>query len=160
MVMPDPGRMATRCCRTRRPLAAVFTVFVALGLLTGCGDDDTGDATPSGEGDTVVQSSGGHEGASPVADDARHVAVTGRSFEFAPEEIAVQAGEDIAIVFSSEDSLHDFTIDELDAHAAAEEGATSIGGFRAGEPGRYTFYCSVEGHREAGMEGTLVVEAR
>ncbi len=77
---------------------------------------------------------------------------------FDPDEITVTAGEDIAIVLTSEDSLHDFTVDEFDAHVPAAAGETGFGGFRAGEPGRYRFYMLRRGHREAGMEGVLVVE--
>ena len=85
--------------------------------------------------------------------------MTARSFRFAPDQTTVRAGEDIAIVLASQDSEHDFTVDELGAHVTAEAGTTAVGGLRADKPGRYTFYCSVAGHREAGMEGVLTVEA-
>jgi plastocyanin len=101
----------------------------------------------------------GHGEASPVAEGAREIEVAATSFEFDPDEITITAGEDIAIVLTSDDLLHDFTIDELDTHVSADADETAKGGLRADEPGRYTYYCNVEGHREAGMEGTLIVEA-
>ena len=101
---------------------------------------------------------GGHNESSDIAADSRRIEVTGDSFAFDPAEIRVDAGEDIAIVLTSTDILHDLTIDELDAHVAADRGETAEGGFTADEPGRYTYYCTVAGHREAGMEGTLIVE--
>ena len=61
-------------------------------------------------------------------------------------------------MLTADDLLHDFTIDGLDAHVAADKGETAEGGLRADEPGRYTYYCSIEGHRAQGMEGTLIVE--
>ncbi len=36
------------------------------------------------------------------------------------------------------------------------KGKTSVSAELA--PGTYTFYCTVPGHREAGMEGTLTVK--
>lgn len=99
-----------------------------------------------------------HEGSSPVAHGAQEIGITADAYSFTPREISVQGGRNVAIVLTSVDMLHDFTIDELDAHVAAEKGETNQGGFHAGRPGTYTFYCSEPGHREAGMEGTLVIE--
>lgn len=100
----------------------------------------------------------GHGDESPIAEDARRIEVTAANLAFDPKEITVAAGEDVAIVLTSHDLLHDFTIDELNAHVAADTGDTVDGGLRADKPGRYTYYCSVPGHRDAGMEGTLIVE--
>lgn len=142
---------------------------LTLGLLvTACGSDDAGeqgnrDGSTMADGEMMSDGGGGHMGgghdeSSDVAAEARRIEVTATSFEFSPAEIRVDAGEAVAIVLTSEDILHDFTIDELDAHVAAGRGETEEGGFTADEPGRYSYYCTVPGHREAGMEGTLVVE--
>lgn len=136
-------------------LAAVSTL-----VLAACGDTDHSNM-PMSDSDMDGSMSGGmgHGGSSPVADGARRIEVTAGSFAFDPAELTVTAGEDVAIVLTSEDLLHDFTIDELDAHVASGADETNEGGFRADEPGRYTYYCTVPGHRDAGMEGTLIVEA-
>lgn len=123
-------------------------------------DSDMGGGMDGGMGGGMGDGGGmGHGESSPVADGARRIEVAARSFEFDPDEITVTAGEDIAIVLTSDDVLHDLTIDELDAHVAAQPGEAAEGGLRADEPGRYTYYCTVTGHREAGMEGSLIVEA-
>lgn len=153
----------------RRPLTLLFFLLTLTLVLTACGDTDSDTPGNGGMSDSPMDSGSdsmgggmdgmGHDSSSPVADGARRVRVDATSFEFDPDEITVTAGEDIAIALTAEDILHDFTIDELDAHVSADKGETAEGGLRADEPGRYTYYCSVAGHREAGMEGTLIVEA-
>ncbi len=155
MLTDDPAAMAIIGPiggNLRRLLTVVPLLIVAAALPAACGADDRPAATPR-PGDSA-----GHEGSTPPAPGARHIRVAARSFAFDPGEITVKAGEDIAIVLTSKDSVHDFTVDEFDGHVAAEAGKTSTGGFRADKPGRYTYYCSVPGHRDAGMDGILVVE--
>jgi heme/copper-type cytochrome/quinol oxidase subunit 2 len=137
----------------RRALCVLIPLTL---IVAACGDDDTA-APAAAESDG--HDSGGHDDNSDVADGARTVEVTATSFEFDPAEIHASVDEDVAIELTAEDITHDFAIDELDAHVLAETGETETGGFNTGsEPGTYVFYCSVPGHREAGMEGELIVE--
>lgn len=123
--------------RTALPAA----LFAAALLLGACGgDDDTAEA-----------------GAEAPAADARRVEVVGDDFTFTPDEIAAEAGEPLAIALTSEDTVHDLTIDELDVQVEADRGDTEVVGLQVDEPGSYTYYCSLPGHRSAGMEGTLTV---
>ncbi len=55
---------------------------------------------------------------------------------------------------------HDVAIeqdgDEVAKSDLVSEGSTDVSADL--DPGKYTFYCSVPGHREGGMEGTLTVK--
>ena len=133
---------------------------IETGSGAGGGHEMTGSSAQSGMAmdDTDMGSMPGHDAASGVEAGAREVPVTASSFRFEPAEIRARAGEKLAIVLTATDILHDFTIDELDAHVAAEPGQTATGGVTAVKPGRYAYYCTVAGHRQAGMEGVLIVE--
>jgi len=58
----------------------------------------------------------------------------------------------------SDEDMHEMGMEGLALHIAADAGTQAIIEFTPEEAGEYTFYCTVEGHRQAGMEGTLVVE--
>jgi heme/copper-type cytochrome/quinol oxidase subunit 2 len=53
---------------------------------------------------------------------------------------------------------HNFTVDELGLQIVAPAGRTAVGELTDPAPGTYQFFCSISGHREAGMVGTLIVE--
>ncbi len=94
-------------------------------------------------------------GNAAVEPGARRIEVNARSYAFAPKHIRVKAGEDVAIALHSEDQAHDFTIEHKGLVVAVDGGKTAEGGFRVTKPGTYTFYCSITGHRAAGMQGTI-----
>ena len=143
----------------RRLLLLPTCLVLVAALLSGCGGDDDAATDAGGEATSDERHAHGDDtGAnSAVVDGARVVQVEATSFEFDPASITVEVGEDIAVELTASDIRHDFVIDELDAHVVADAGKTAEGGLRAEEPGSFTYYCSVAGHREAGMEGTLVV---
>ena len=134
-------------------------LLIPLALVTvACGEDGH-DMDPMGSSDTMSDAGhDGHDANNPVPDGARTIEVTATSFAFDPDTIAVDTEEPIAIELTADGAEHDFVLEDLDLHVvAADVGETATGGFTAPAAGEYHFYCAVTGHRDAGMEGTLVV---
>jgi uncharacterized cupredoxin-like copper-binding protein/mono/diheme cytochrome c family protein len=73
------------------------------------------------------------------------------------KELTIGTGKQIIAITNTGTSLHDFTIDELNIKVDLPAGETTNVEIDA-PVGTYTFYCSIPGHRAAGMEGTLTVK--
>ena len=90
----------------------------------------------------------------------REVTVEGDEYSFSPKSLSVTAGERISLTFKNMGNLpHNFMIDELGVVTKTIAGGqTDTVEFTAEASGTFTFYCSVGGHRELGMEGDLEVQ--
>ena len=83
--------------------------------------------------------------------------------ELAYEESTLSApAGNVTIEFDNPASIgHDVVVEDQSANEITRtdvitgDTATAVGEFKAGD---YTYYCSVDGHRDAGMEGTLTVK--
>ncbi|MBK5228987.1 MAG: cupredoxin domain-containing protein [Actinobacteria bacterium] len=82
--------------------------------------------------------------------------VTTTEFEFSEEVLTLASGDTLELV-NDGTVEHDITIEEADMMVHVAPGETASATLNI-EPGDYIFYCSIPGHREAGMEGTLTIE--
>jgi Cu+-exporting ATPase len=91
---------------------------------------------------------------------ATSVAITARDVAFTPDRLEVPAGGFVVVSLTNEDPVfHDWEVEGLaNVDVGARPGQTATIRFRIDEPGDYRFICTVPGHVEAGMAGTLAVE--
>ena len=85
------------------------------------------------------------------------VSVSAKAFSFSPSTITVKQGQATTLALKATDIAHDFTVENPKIHIAAQGGKTASGQIEIDQAGTYTFYCSVSGHKAAGMVGKLVV---
>jgi plastocyanin len=88
---------------------------------------------------------------------APELSVIARDIYWETAELSAPAGTVTLTITNEGAALHDFVIDALDIKVDLPPGGTQT--VEVDLPaGTYEFYCSIPGHKEAGMVGTLVVE--
>ena len=139
-------------------MAVLAVLALAPFALAACGGDD--DEPTTAETTTPAETTGGGGGGGGGETVAVSAAADGR-LAFDQTELSAAAGP-ATFEFANPASLgHDFCLEQ----DGSEVGCTDVisGGDTSTldadlESGEYTYYCSVDGHRDGGMEGTLTVE--
>ncbi|MBL8093574.1 MAG: cupredoxin domain-containing protein, partial [Anaerolineales bacterium] len=115
---------------------------------------------------------------------AQAITITAQGMTYQPASFEVTSGQPVRLVFQNDDVVeHDFSIiafpmsqmssqqeemaghnmgdmtSQPELHVAAPVGGQGVLEFTPSKPGTYAFSCTVAGHMEAGMLGTLTVRA-
>lgn len=158
--------------------AVALSAVVACAALAACGSSGTSSASPTGTSGAAAVSSTATGSASPTSTSASVSSAGAAAIGAAAGKLAIGADPTgklaftkktltarsgtVTITFTNSSPLqHNFTLQKGANGAVLGATPTFVGGSHTLTlklaPGTYTFYCSVPGHRMAGMQGTLTV---
>jgi plastocyanin len=162
----------------KKPLALLVLALAAAALVACGGGDDDGTTSPDtgGEATNGSATGGGGEATKGTATDGG--ATNGGAASGGGSTVTLEADPSGGLSYTTTEAsakAGDVTIDftnpqPIQHDVVIEESGTDVGGteliaeestsatLQDLKPGAYTFYCSVPGHREGGMEGTLTVK--
>ena len=151
----------------RKLTIALAALAVAMFALSACGGDDedgggsTGaEQTTTSETTTEADDSGGGGSASGPGGEVE-IEADPSALDYTTGDVSTQAGE-VTIAFDNPAEIgHDVRVEDAEGNDIGGTDVITNDSTTATlslEPGEYTYYCSVPGHRPAGMEEALEVE--
>jgi plastocyanin len=148
----------------RKPMLILAAVLASLSLIAaGCGGDDNDNSSDSSGasgngGGSTSESSGGTSSGGGGATKLKLTADPGGALKFDKTSLSAKPGK-VTITMDNPSSTPHAV--EVEGKGVEEETKTLTKGTADVtvdlKAGKYEFYCPVDGHRQAGMEGTLTV---
>jgi manganese oxidase len=133
-------------------------VFAGFGLLAALGLGWTLARTSAGLPPFQARGPIGQVAAPGAKAEAQTLSVISTDLQFNAREYRVAGPGALTVKLDNQGVIeHDFSIEGLRGKAYAGPKKAGEGTFQIARPGTYTFFCSIPGHKEAGMVGKLVV---
>ena len=93
-----------------------------------------------------------------VAQTTPELRLTASEFAFDQPTLRVDPGQHVHLSLQNSGVIqHNLHVEGSSASLQADPGQTARGDFSFDTPGTYEFFCSIPGHKEAGMAGKLIV---
>ena len=143
--------------RRKLSIALAITAIAPFGLIA-CGDDD--EDSPDDSASTTEESTTEDTAGSGGGGTVTFTAAEDGSLAFEEDSAEAEAGTVTVELDNPSSTPHDVRIEGPDGEIGGTDTVTddTISAPVELESGDFTFYCSVPGHREAGMEGDLTVK--
>jgi plastocyanin len=142
-------------------LTLTALALAAFGLAACGGGDDTSSSTAAATTTNTAATTSASGGGGGSGGTIKFEADPSGKIAYTQTDVSGPAGSD-TIEFNNPASLaHDVVIEDSNGNqvAATDQITGSSTSTTADlQPGTYTFFCSVDSHREAGMEGTLTIK--
>ena len=133
-------------------------VFAGFGLIAALGLGWTLARSTAGIPPFAIKPPIAGVGAAPLSAQAKPLHVVATDLKFESKQLKVDAPGSLKVQLENQGLLeHDFSIEGVRGKAYAGPRKSGEGTFQIAKPGTYVFFCSIPGHKEAGMAGTLVV---
>lgn len=141
-----------------KKLAVAFALILASFALVACGgsSNNSSSSAESTAESTATEAEGGSAGSAAAVDFE-----TGEGLTYTSDTATAKAGKVTVNFTNSQPLTHDVAIEDSSGKTIGQTELIAEGSDSTVvdlKPGEYTFYCTVPGHREAGMEGTLTVK--
>lgn len=149
-----------------KKVAVAFVLVIASFALVACGGSSSSSSESTGTETTSESgaSTGGGKAEGKSSGSASAVEIEadpGSSLAYTSASATASAGK-VTVDFTNPQALtHDVAIEDSSGKTVGQTELIAEGSDSTVvelEPGEYTFFCTVPGHREAGMEGTLTVK--
>ena len=144
----------------RRVSAIAAVAALAMLGLAACGGGSSNNDTTAAATPPPATTTGGGGGGG----DASTVNIStpsGTDLAYNQKDVSAKAGS-VTIDFTNNESIsHDVAVESSSGDTVGQTDLVASGTANTTvdlQPGTYQFFCTVPGHREAGMEGTLTVK--